>query len=58
MPIYEYKCTKCDIKTNIVKSVNDLDKEELCKTCNTKLSRVYSSIGISFSGSGFYSTDK
>lgn len=58
MPIYEYKCKACNIKTNINKSVSDLDKKELCKTCNAVLNRVYSSIGVTFNGSGFYSTDK
>ena len=58
MPIYEYKCKSCDTKININKSVSDLDKEETCKTCNSILNRVYSSIGVTFNGSGFYSTDK
>lgn len=58
MPIYEYKCKSCDTKTNINKAVSDLDREEVCKTCGNTLNRVYSSIGVTFNGSGFYSTDK
>lgn len=57
MPIYEYKCEECDITKNIVRGFYDTDLPE-CETCNSKLKRVYSSIGVTFSGSGFYSTDK
>jgi putative FmdB family regulatory protein len=57
VPIYEYKCRKCSVKTNITRGFNDTDTPA-CSTCNLDLTRVYSSIGVSFNGSGFYSTDK
>lgn len=36
------------------------DKEEIpyCDTCNLDYTRVYSNVGVTFNGSGFYSTDK
>jgi putative FmdB family regulatory protein len=58
MPIYEYKCKQCDTKVTRNKSVTQLDDVESCETCGNELKRVYSSIGVTFSGSGFYSTDK
>lgn len=58
MPIYEYKCKKCNKTVTINKALSDLDKEETCSACNSVLNRVYSSIGVTFNGSGFYSTDK
>jgi putative FmdB family regulatory protein len=59
MPIYEYKCVSCDNKTTIIKSADDRDKDlPLCKTCNLEIKRVYSNVGVSFRGNGFYSTDK
>lgn len=57
MPIYEYKCEECDISQNITRGFYDTDVPS-CETCNSKLKRVYSSIGVTFNGSGFYSNDK
>jgi putative FmdB family regulatory protein len=59
MPIYEYKCIGCDTKVTLIKSADDRDKDlPACKSCNSGIKRVYSSIGVAFNGSGFYSTDK
>lgn len=59
MPIYEYKCIKCDTKQTLIKSADDRDKDlPKCQTCNSDIKRVYSNIGVSFNGTGFYSTDK
>ena len=59
MPIYEYKCVKCDTKQKLIKSAEDRDNDlPQCKTCNSNIKRVYSNIGVTFNGSGFYSTDK
>ena len=59
MPIYEYKCSECSEKVTLVKAGDERDKNlPACKTCGSDIKRVYSSIGIAFKGSGFYSTDK
>jgi putative FmdB family regulatory protein len=59
MPIYEYKCKECDTKVTLVKSADERDNDlPQCKACNSDIRRVYSSVGVSFTGSGFYSTDK
>lgn len=58
MPFYDYKCSKCSeiitVKRGITETISALE----CKTCKVEMSRVYSNVGISFNGSGFYSTDK
>jgi putative FmdB family regulatory protein len=56
MPIYTYMCANCgtkDIKQSILEP--RLDR---CPDCNTTAFRkIIGSAGISFKGSGFYSTD-
>jgi len=56
MPIYEYKCRKCDKVYEEFQSIHDKPLK-YCKVCNGRLQKVFSSVGISFKGSGFYSTD-
>lgn len=56
MPLYEYRCTNCG------RSVEDFHSAKArvrlkCRHCGGKLTRIYSEPGISFKGSGFYSTD-
>jgi len=58
MPLYDYKCKECDKITTITRAFADKEGSYKCDTCNSDLSRVYSSIGVTFNGSGFYSTDK
>lgn len=58
MPIYEYECLSCKSTERFVRTIKDADPGYSCKTCNLALTRVYSSIGVAFTGSGFYSTDK
>lgn len=57
MPLYEFFCLQCDKKNTLVKSIHENTQESLCETCNLLMNRVYSSVGVTFNGSGFYSTD-
>lgn len=57
MPNYEYECTECKSEYNKYRSMKDDDPGYLCDTCNIPLIRVYSSIGVTFNGPGFYKTD-
>jgi putative FmdB family regulatory protein len=57
MPQYEYVCDNCNKEYLQVRSVKDSDPGYSCETCNTPLIRVYSNVGVTFSGSGFYSTE-
>ena len=57
MAIYQYQCTDCNEHTEVVRSIREGAPDLLCKTCNSKLKRVYSNVGVTFNGSGFYKTD-
>lgn len=58
MPIYEYECPDCKDKQTFTRGITEKDPGYKCNTCNLDLTRVYSSIGVTFNGSGFYTTDK
>jgi putative FmdB family regulatory protein len=58
MAMYEYKCNGCDQSITITRSISDKEVIPECLACKSKLSRVYSSVGVTFNGGGFYSTDK
>ena len=58
MAIYEYKCKSCDASVTIARGINDEETIPVCASCANPLNRVYSSVGVTFNGSGFYSTDK
>ncbi len=56
MPTYSYRCTECDTAFDIHQAFTDTSLTE-CPSCAGKLRKVYSSIGVTFNGSGFYRTD-
>ena len=56
MPTYSYRCTECDNAFDIVQSFTD-DSLTVCPVCGGKLRKVFSPVGVTFSGSGFYRTD-
>ncbi|TFD30653.1 FmdB family transcriptional regulator [Cryobacterium cryoconiti] len=56
MPTYSYRCTECDTAFDIQQAFTDNTLTE-CPSCGGKLRKVFSSIGVTFSGSGFYSND-
>jgi putative FmdB family regulatory protein len=58
MAFYEYKCKQCDKSVTVSRGMTDPEVSVNCDDCNIPLFRVYSSIGVAFNGSGFYSTDK
>ena len=56
MPTYSYRCTECDNAFDIQQAFSD-DTLTVCPTCQGVLRKVFSPIGVSFTGSGFYRTD-
>lgn len=56
MPTYSYRCTECERAFDIVQSFTD-DTLTVCPTCGSMLRKVFSPVGVSFTGSGFYRTD-
>jgi putative FmdB family regulatory protein len=56
VPTYSYRCTECDTAFDIHQAFTDSSLTE-CPTCGGKLRKVFSSIGVTFNGSGFYRND-
>lgn len=56
MPTYSYRCTECETAFDIQQSFAD-DSLTVCPTCGGKLRKVFSAVGVSFNGSGFYQND-
>ncbi len=55
MPIYEYKCEN-DHVFDVMQRMSD-DPLTECVECGASVRKVLHPVGISFKGSGFYSTD-
>ena len=56
MPTYQYACTECGDRLEVVQRFSD-DPLTVCAACGGKLRKVFSPVGIVFKGSGFYRTD-
>ncbi|HEY5320517.1 MAG TPA: FmdB family zinc ribbon protein [Galbitalea sp.] len=56
MPTYSYKCTECGTAFDIQQAFTDNSLTE-CPNCGGKLRKVFSAIGVTFNGSGFYRND-
>lgn len=55
MPIYEYKCENGHV-FDAMQRISD-DPLTSCVECGAPVRKVLQPVGISFKGSGFYSTD-
>ena len=56
MPTYGYRCGNCGHQFEIVQRISE-EPLTTCPKCQGKLSKMLYPVGISFKGSGFYSTD-
>lgn len=57
MPIYEYQCTHCGEKTELLQKVTD-PKPNACPHCERDtLQKIVSSTSFQLKGSGWYVTD-
>jgi putative FmdB family regulatory protein len=56
VPTYQYACTDCGDKSEVVQRFTD-DPLTVCVVCGGRLRKVFSPVGIVFKGSGFYRTD-
>lgn len=56
MPTYEYECTSCGERHEVVQRFSD-DPLSTCELCGGTLRKVFSAVGVVFKGSGFYKTD-
>jgi putative FmdB family regulatory protein len=56
MPTYGYRCGNCGHQFEIIQRISD-EPLTTCPKCQGKLSKMLYPVGISFKGSGFYTTD-
>lgn len=56
MPTYSYRCTECGHAFDIQQAFTDATLTE-CPSCGGALRKIFSPVGITFNGSGFYRTD-
>lgn len=56
MPLYEYKCQRCQRRVEKIQSFRDNPLTQ-CEACGGPLERLISSPAIQFKGSGWYVTD-
>ncbi|KQV26271.1 MULTISPECIES: FmdB family zinc ribbon protein [unclassified Microcella] len=56
MPTYSYRCTECSTAFDIQQAFTD-DSLTECPECGGRLRKLFSAVGVTFNGSGFYRTD-
>ncbi len=56
MPTYSYRCTECGTAFDIQQAFTD-DSLTECPKCGGNLRKLFSAVGVSFTGSGFYRND-
>lgn len=56
MPIYEYKCDKCQHQFELIQKV-DAATKTICSKCSGQASRIVSSTSFQLKGTGWYATD-
>jgi putative FmdB family regulatory protein len=56
VPLYEYECTKCGERVEILQKISDPPYSH-CPKCSGEMRKLASSPAIQFKGSGFYKTD-
>lgn len=56
MPTYAYRCADCGHAFDTYQQFSEAALTE-CPECGGKLRKVFGSLGVTFSGSGFYRTD-
>ena len=56
MPLYEYKCSNCHQRIELVQKINDKPPKK-CPRCGSPLVKVISAPSLHFKGTGWYITD-
>ena len=57
MPIYEYKCSKCEHQFEIIQRISDIPIE-VCPECSqTSVNKLVSAPSFRLKGGGWYETD-
>ncbi len=56
MPIYEYECTKCGNRSEVLQKFSDKPISK-CDVCNGKMKKLISHSAFHLKGTGWYVTD-
>ena len=56
MPRYDYQCTSCDYRFELVQSFSEAGSG-VCPVCAGSGRRVFHAVPVIYKGSGFYTTD-
>jgi putative FmdB family regulatory protein len=56
VPTYSYRCTACGVEFDIQQAFSD-SALTTCDACGGALRKLFSAVGVTFNGSGFYRTD-
>jgi putative FmdB family regulatory protein len=56
MPIYEYRCEKCDAHFEVIQKFSDKPLK-FCSNCKGRLTKLISQTSFQLKGSGWYVTD-
>ncbi len=56
MPRYDYQCTSCDYRFELVQSFSEAGTGT-CPVCSGDGRRVFHAVPVIYKGSGFYTTD-
>lgn len=56
MPLYEYECTKCHHRFEVIQKFSDAPRDE-CPVCRAPVRKLVSAPAIRFKGKGWYVTD-
>ena len=56
MPTYEYECTDCGARVELVQRVSDPPLKK-CRKCSGRMRKLMFPVGVIYKGSGFYTTD-
>lgn len=52
---YPYVCEQCGFDTDVIKDLSDIDRQETCPICNTKMLRVIRK--VTFYGASDWNTE-
>ena len=56
MPLYEYECTECGHRTELLQRHGDPPLEK-CPQCGAAVRKLFSAPAVQFKGTGWYVTD-
>src|SRR6185295_15489329 len=56
MPIYEFRCKKCNAHLEVYQKFSD-KKPTRCRKCGGRLEKLISAAAVQFKGEGWYVTD-